>query len=220
MPDISLLIPWRTDNGLRQRIWDWARPRWEKSGFEICIGVDDGERPFNISRAYNGARSQATGDVLVTMGADEIPSPAHIRAVVDQHSELPWASCFEGRYVLNPRGNEALLAGRPLNRRIHIKQYRPRCFSYVMIQPDVWNDIRGWDPGFEGWGPDDQAFLAKLRTLHGQSPKATGRTTTFWHPAAPREHVETNRHRFRSLYKPLVGNEPAMRELIARQEYP
>lgn len=198
-------------------MWDWIKPRWDVDGFELCVGIDDDHgEPFNISRAFNRARAQATGDWLMCFGADEVPDPDHLRKMAALHSGRPWFGTYHGRALLSEEATDRVLDGTiPWPPPRHwIRVWRPRARTQIAVRPDVWDDIGGWDEGFAGWGSDDEAVRAALVTLHGPPPTAQGWLYTLWHPPSDRSHVPTNQARM-TRYTAALNNPSAMRAVIA-----
>src|ERR1700727_2162954 len=68
---ISLLIPFRDDDGTRTPAFNWLVKYWTAAlpGAQIVIGTDD-HVPFSKTSAFNDARTRATGDVFVLIDAD------------------------------------------------------------------------------------------------------------------------------------------------------
>jgi hypothetical protein len=57
------------------------------------------------------------------------------------------------------------------------------------VRADVWDDLRGYDERFIGWGPEDCAFHYVLRTLYpaGCDNPTEGLFQSLWHPPTSRD---------------------------------
>jgi len=213
----TICIPWRTDHGWRETLFDWVLPAWQSTPFTVVVGQDDEGGPFNISRALNRARAQApdTETVLVVASADHIPHvPATIEAVGAALTH-GWAPVFTATAVISRNATRALLAGDHIDVDQSITAEVPFCTALLAVRTDVWDEIGGWDERFSGWGCDDTAFRCVLSTLYPNPPALTPRRTIgLWHEAAPRDRFDANA----ALLGQYVAREhdaDAMRALIA-----
>lgn len=214
MPDVSVLVPWRTDNGPREVGYRWVMPRWEASGLEVVEGRDSGVGLWNISQALNDARSRVTGDYLVVMGADHIPDPDHIRARIAELDGGPWCVLFAAREVLTEKATQRLLAGRTLPPGRSVLRTRQEAPGIVAVRADVWDALGGRDERFAGWGGEDRAFNYAITTLFGPSPAPRGTVRDLWHPEVPRSERARN-HPLRDRYAAASGHAEAISELLA-----
>jgi hypothetical protein len=174
---ISILMPFRADGEQRQRIFDYVYPLWVSTGFEICVGTDSGEGPFNISMALNDARTRATGDVLIVMGADHIPTPKHIKNIASKMKH--WHPLYKRRRILTPAASEAILKGADPYGDWPVLQ-TTQASGPMAIAADVWDEIGGYDERFILWGGDDTSMRVALRTIYGNRT-AAGIVTDLWH---------------------------------------
>ena len=193
---IGICIPWRTDHGWREKLFDWVLPRWQETGFEVCVGVPDPDGPINVSQALNRARAQCSADVMVIASADHIPDPVAVTMAYLRAREHGWAPLFSATAGITKAATATLLRGEGLR---------------------VEDDIDGWDERFNGWGCEDTAFRLVLDTLYPDPPEAPPRRTiALWHEAASRDRFDANV----ALLAEYIGcgtNQDAMRALIARR---
>lgn len=184
---ISVLVPWRTDHGPRQRAWDYLRPLWEATGHEIVVGVDDGHGPFNKSRALNRAFAASTGDVVVCMDADGLPP------LPEFDPSLPWQPLYDHTQYLSREASDEVYSGTD-PWAVTPERTFPMCTSILAIRRDAWP---GMDERFEGWGLEDTALRVTLTRLHGPAPEPPKRGfRCLWHPEAFGDHPEaTERNR-------------------------
>ncbi|WJQ07971.1 hypothetical protein QT235_04925 [Geobacillus stearothermophilus] len=85
---ISILIPYKPDNGIRDINFNWIKTFYEMMipEVEICVGVSADE-PFNRARAINLAAKQATRDIFVIVEGDIFCDPEVMR-------DAPWVIPF------------------------------------------------------------------------------------------------------------------------------
>ncbi len=185
---VSILIPWRTDNGQRQKLWNHCRRLWEATGYEINVGEDPGHHPFNAARAFNRAARKATGDVYITYGADHLPDVDRITWAVDQLHTYNWCAVYAQTAHLSETDTNALLTGySPTN--ITPAQVVPFCLGVNAVRADKWIDL---DERFTGWGSEDTAWRLVLEATYGPTPQPTGTLWALHHDPAPRDHAEDN----------------------------
>lgn len=211
--NLSVLIPWRTDNGHRQRLWDYCRPLWEQYDIELCIGTDPlDDHPFSPARAFNNAAQQATGDAYVMYGADHIPDPWHLAWVAEQLTVNAWCAVYANTGTYSPEDTEQILTGTNPGE-FQYAQIVHHCVGILAIHPDAWHDTGGMDERFEAWGAEDYAYRTALHNLYGPTPEPTGTLPTLWHPPSPR--TETNNSHLAEEYNQAQAT-GTMRQLIDR----
>jgi hypothetical protein len=210
----TICIPWRTDHGWRQTLFDWVLPIWQRTPFEISVGVDDDGGPMNVSRALNRARAQSSGDVLTVASADHIPHPEAMRAASSKALVHGWAPVFAATAALSRDATFALLAGENIDVDQSIVAEVPFCTAGLAVRTDVWDEIGGWDERFFGWGCEDTAFRVALSTLYPDPPPpAPNRSVGLWHEPASRDRFDAN-SALLGEYIACEGNPSAMRALI------
>lgn len=204
--DVSVLIPWRTDNGPRQRVFDYLLPLWQSTGAQICVGEDDPEGPFNCSRAQNRAFRQAKHDILYMIGADAIPDRDNLsfaeNLLQPQTRHPSWVPLFAetGYYSQDVTGR--ILAGeRP--ERFALDYTLPFCTGPVALTRDAYVATGGMDERFSGWGYEDAAFRQTLAGLFGAPPALPYTLRCLWHETDHRIAVSPNEVLMRD-YTPLT----------------
>lgn len=201
---VSLLVPFRTDNGRRAETWEWLKQYWahELPGAEIVIGKDS-RIPFCKTAAVNRAANQATGDIFVILDADCLISgdvieycAREIRRARKRGNRL-WFMPYRYFYRLTDVASQAILNSDPVN--------PPRFFaappsSYqlqdntstnqghwfgalIQIMPkEAFNLLGGMDTRFHGWGGEDVAFMHAVDTLYGAHKTVGNGVIHLWHP--------------------------------------
>lgn len=185
---VSVLVPFRGDGGERDRLWAYCRNRWNTLPYELVVGEDPGNGPFNISRAFNDAASRATGDVFVLFGADHIPDQDRVDWAATQLESHKWCALYSHTGGLSAGHTYAILNGYDPNSG-SFTQVAPFCTSIIGIRADSW--IR-FDERFQGWGGEDTAWRLALETIYGPTPQPSGTLRCLYHKAASREHTDSN----------------------------
>jgi hypothetical protein len=227
----------RSDGGgPRDRSWDYARARWERIGWPVVEGHHDpadGEL-FNLSAARNAAAAaadEAIGrwDVLLVVDADVIleresqATNAALKAIAT--GRLTFAHDF--RSELSEVGTAALLAGEQLEQAMarSVERRNPNSNSSALAVPrPLWDDVRGFDERFVGWGWEDLAFRASCSAAAGGYERVPGDVVHLWHPRS----LETNEGQpahgmnwqLGETYLALEHDTAGMRDLIARRDEP
>ncbi len=214
---IGICVPWRTDNGWREKLFDWVLPAWQATGYEVSVGGSADDGPINVSRALNRARAALDTDVLVIASADHIPDPSAVEAAAVAALDHGWAPLFAETAGITRSATVTVIKGHPIDLNQHITGSAPFCTALLAVRADVWDDIDGWDERFCGWGCEDTAFRLVLDTLYPNPPEMPPkRTIALWHEAASRDRFDANV----ALLAEYIGcgaSPDAMRALIARR---
>lgn len=156
---------------------------------------------FSRARAINTAARAAyhtspERDIYILADNDLIPSVPHLveaLAAANSYSAItPHLTTLHTSHA----GREHLLNGNTTF------LYRPKesgSKSYVVIRREVFAHINGMDELFEGWGPEDKAFLLNIHRQLGHVLELDGARTHLWHPGdrskANRTQLMHNRNR-------------------------
>lgn len=196
---ISIMIPWRSDgpNGWRQEVWNYLRPKWEEIGWELCIGEDNRyELPFSAALAFNRAAAQATGDVLVTMGADFYPNPEAIeRAATLTAHKSNWVMIFGAVGYLSEVDTKKLIRDGAEISTLRLGVVDPTCQGITAIRRTAWDAVGGMDERYSGWGWEDTDLLRRLGRKYGYATYPYTRAISLWHPTGHRDMSYNNPNR-------------------------
>lgn len=201
---ISLLVPFRTDNGRREETWNWLAEYWrhELPGAEIIIGTDN-HPAFCKTAAINRAAAKSTGDILVILDADCYVAGTVIEYCANEirqarkRGNRVWFMPYRWFYRLNDSASREILNSDPA--------YPPRYFAagppkhklqeakgidqahwfgaLIQIMPrEAFEIAGGMDNRFHGWGGEDVAFMHAVDTLYGQHKTSPNGVIHLWHP--------------------------------------
>lgn len=208
---VVLLTPRRSDGGVRDRLWGFSRNWWPEMGLDWPhhVGEDTGPGPFCRGRLINQA-AEAAGDwdVAVIVDGDVVIDPRQVRQAVDRASVTERMVLPYDRYVsLSEKmtgrvldgfngswlGSEDPTAGRA--KRNHVS-------SVVVVPRVLWDRVGGFDPAFEGWGPEDRAFHRACEIIGGKVDRVRGPVFHLHHPWSPERDensrlLQAGEHRYR-----------------------
>lgn len=205
---ISVLIPFRSNDPQRIRLWNWLRPQWEALDVELCSTVDsdDPTATFSFARGANRCRAMATGNVLLVHGADQLPPDESTWARI--RSTMAWAPfmwVYAQNMDLGPWVTRLILQG------CHPDLLPPGpVFNYgeaiYAVRADVWDEVGGLDERFVGWGPEDAAFRLLLSHLYPDGvTQGEGIMRALWHEWAPRDLTKKNYDIYEQEYLPAAA---------------
>lgn len=238
---VVVVVPWRTDDGVRERVWTACRRRWETlfRDWPIYEGVSP-DGPFNRSAAINDAAKQAgEWDVALVIDADVMLPAQNVREAVKRAAKtgrVTWAhrrwrsiSQEDSERILDkPSAAEGALGPGGIERAdftradidLIVDKTTPLSWSCCMaVRRDAWETIDGFDERFVGWGFEDGAFQAMSGGLVGWD-RIEGDVLNFWHPrergAGKADRDSRNRHTPQALSNGRLG----MRYMVAlRRDY-
>lgn len=220
MTSVSLLVPYRSDGAVRERLWSWCADKWRRIAADVeIVEGRSSDGPFRVGEALNDAASRASGEVFFNYCADGVPDVGVIDAAVPLALECGWVAPFARTAFLTERATEQVLAadGDPDadvdSEGIVVIEC---CNGPTVMRRDVWEAIGGVDSRFAGWGPEDMAFRMALQTLAADGGIQLDATLVhLFHGEGPvQETSDENRELF-LRYLAANGSPDTMRELLA-----
>ncbi|AZU60419.1 galactosyltransferase-related protein [Neobacillus mesonae] len=223
--NVSVLIPYKPDNGLRDRLFKWVKTFYETlmPEVELCIG-ESRSKPFNRSQAINNAAKQATRDIFVIADADVFYNPQLIIRGIELLKQHAWVIPYFTWKDLSKPSSEKLLNYTPqwpLPCKVNCKERKFKkakpISGVIIITRDNFNKVKGFDERFVGWGKEDNAFKDAMNTVCGPFKRLTGTSIYhLWHPKVG-SRGNPNYRKNVNLYKRYVknrGNVEEMKKLI------
>lgn len=190
---IPVLVPWRSDGGRRDDLWRWVRRTFWSTlpDFRIVTGRSP-DGPFNRSAAVNDAAALA-GNWRVAVIADNdtwVP-PAQLDAAVDTALRSQRLTAAFSRVVELARDySDGLLAGSATLADFNVDRVRTDVLgtqsSMLVVPRELWNLVGGFDPKFQGWAGEDNAFWKACTVLAGEPQRIDGCAFHLWHQPASR----------------------------------
>lgn len=189
---VSLLVPFRSQDAQRQRVWEFLRDQcWRRCfpDLEIVEGSDYSSGPWVKAYAWRDALLRSSGDWVIFMDADCWVPRAVEGAVALADDSVAWVQSQEVVWRLSEAHTAKIIED-------------PKLFHYVNEEDSI-EDPRyssagvgtclrrqdaldiPLDPRFVGWGWEDPAWCDALTVLLGK-PWRFGWSTCYhlWHPPA------------------------------------
>lgn len=184
--DLSVLIPWRSDRGQRERVLRALMPQWRQTGAQICIGLDSGEGPFNCAQALNNAYRQATSENLVMFGADCAPDQEILdEAVRRLKTGEPWFPLCDSVGYYSEESSARIMSGEPYHD-FPFESTVPFCTGVLAVSRSAMEVSGGLDERFLGWGMEDAAFRRVLMNMYGDRAAIPIKLRCLWHEESAR----------------------------------
>lgn len=237
-----LLVPWRTDDGVREKVWAACRRRWETlfPEWPIYEGASP-DGPFNRSAAINDAAKQAgEWDVALVIDADVMLPAKNVREAVRRAAKTGQVTWPHRRWRgMSEEATTALLKAKPETAEGMLgpggiersdftkadidllveKTTRLSWSCAIAICRDAWDRIGGYDERFVGWGHEDGAFSSAVMGLVGHD-RIEGDVLNWWHPRSPGLGMADRDQRGRWTPQALVNGRLGMRYMVAlRRDY-
>ena len=195
------LVPRRADGGHRDKLWAYARARWEQYFPDVAIFEGNHtEGPFNRSAAVNRAAEAAGAwDIGIIIDSDVLLSVSQVRAAIDRAERTGrvtwghrrWRGIREDmatRIVADSRDLGPELSRDELD--LMVERTNPISWSCCIAVPRaVWDDLGGMDERFVGWGYEDMAFQSIVVGLYGHE-RIEGDVVHLWHPRSEERIVK------------------------------
>jgi hypothetical protein len=182
---VLVAVPWRAQPH-REYAYDLTTARYRELLPEaLIVNVDTRHEPFCLAACRNeGVRiSEALGYDLVVLGdADTLPEPAPLLAAIEGALTSGFVHLPYTEYrSLRADGTAQYQAGTRLEDCNHVVVPYATSGVYVTT-PTAWWASGGQDERFQGWGPEDFAWLITHRALLGADPvRHEGRVYALHH---------------------------------------
>lgn len=222
LSEVSVLVPWRSQDPQRIKVWEYCKWEWSLLGAEICEGVDTDYGPFNTSMACNDAFRKSTKPYIMTTGADIIPD----MTLLDSGLRQLWST--ESRWV--PLGNKTRYYDQESSERIldHKRWWDevpdpaaevPFQTGVLLIERELFEESGGYDERFTGWGGEDAAFRRMIHLLGGDSDPVPLSLFCLWHDPGRRSTMSAKNFSLCDEYHALKTREEALNYVQERGRF-
>lgn len=202
---ITLLVPFTSDDGRRQRTWKWLRKFYEAHlpGVQIVVQGNNNV-PFCKTAAVNDAFLYSTGDVIVLLDADCYIDPKillecanEIRQARAEGNKLWYIPYREFNRVnkevsdivlgTNPSGPFLFSGSLPKDETTVYGTSNGHWFgALIQVMPiEAFKASGGMDERFAGWGGEDVAFMRCVDTMYAKHKTLNRPVFHLWHPSKP-----------------------------------
>lgn len=191
MNEIAVLIPYGNETPWRKHALDHVT-KWYAGELEspvIQIGFDG--TPWCKARAVSSALARTTAEVVVVADADCI-TPGISKAVRAVQQGSPWAMPHLKVYRMGQQATKHIFDGvNPGSLTGKLKWLDQNPYKgyegggITVLRRDVYLQAP-LDPGFVGWGQEDEAWAMALNGLYGPPWRGVAPLYHLWHEKPPR----------------------------------
>ncbi|MGM0904471.1 MAG: galactosyltransferase-related protein [Bacillota bacterium] len=186
MKDVSILIPYRPDNGPRDKAFEWVKKYYQAlmPDAELCIGSCK-YRIFSRSQAINDAASKATRDVFVIVDSDIFYNPKLVEESIGLLDQVPWVIPYNTIQMISEKSSFELYStepGFPPKMKLETTIKGGYHGGMNIVPRKHFERVGGFDGRFCGWGGEDDAFAYSMNTLCGQYKRLDEEIYHLWHP--------------------------------------
>lgn len=198
----------------RARVWEYLKARWIGLGVNLVVGADPlaaSTGRFSVSRAINNAVERCPKDIdaFALYGADHIPDLATLEWAIDTLQRQPWTPLHRNVFYTTPEATDQLLAGEVEDHAMPWERLDTLCPGVLALRRGAFEFIGGMDEWFTGYGWEDDALVATLRTVFPIPPPGNLRPLfELYHLGDHRDlsPANPNRQRFEAEYVPVIGD--------------
>lgn len=220
MTSAHVLIPYRPDEGPRDRHLAWVLQQWREQGLVQGAYVGMHKKGlWNKAKAVAKALAHSQADVVVIADADVwMPKQLHLAKAIEHVADNGgWAMPHHYVHRLTEEASELYKDDPSLN---HKKLGHDRVAyggmiggGMFVIRRTDYLKVGGLDPAFEGHTGEDEALGYLLSTLLGYPWRGRGDLVHLWHPAQPTKHdpqVRAHNEKRLQQYKMARGKQGPM----------
>jgi hypothetical protein len=207
---VAILIPSFGDCTMRRQNQKYVLRWYAQRGFTCYLGTDNRSETgfFSRTRAINNAARTAHAaqhkNIYVIADNDLIPSASHLSEALEQAANYPAVIPHKTTLYTSHLGRTDIFND---HRTYRYQEKIVGSLSYIVISAEAFERVNGMDECFEGWGPEDQAFVQSIQHQLGDLLRLDGARTHLWHPIdnskRDRKQLMRNRARFQQY---LQGN--------------
>lgn len=233
--NLSIIMPFRSDGGLRDKQLAFQKRRWAEiaPGAELIIITEEREgtrewENFNKAKLLNEGVRKSTKDNILILDVDMVISVQSINESLENINKygiiLPYSEIifsFENygeKALKNPNINPQILtkdAGL-----LRFKKELDTHGTYFITKENYWK-IGGHEERYEGWGGEDGSFIHAATTLlEGGYLRLPYRSLHLWH-LKPKDVriIDGEKKSLYARYKRNLYNKKEMEKIIAERNY-
>ncbi|GAA0699117.1 hypothetical protein GCM10008904_04190 [Paraclostridium ghonii] len=192
--NLSIIIPFKTDTGNRERNWNWIKKRYESlmPDAELCID-ERNETPYCKSAAINAAVRKSTQEILLIVDADIVLNINDLENAINEvydkgivaPSRLVRFSENATNRILDTNCFNVDDSFIDSNTQIFTSLFSGIC----IMKKEIFKKCGGYDEIFKGWGNEDVAFVKCMHRVNGPIHKISNFTMYHLH------HQNDSNHR-------------------------
>jgi predicted glycosyltransferase involved in capsule biosynthesis len=231
MAKISVIVPFKTDNGPRAKAFVWLKKRYQTlfikkfSDLEVCFNISSDEsfcKPKIINEAVKGSH----GEIIAIADADILYDPE----ILFQAANLlkkgsPWVIPYVRVLDLKPLATKRVLKFKPSIpvSVIHIKPSEVCSIRYgvgglIVLLRKSFDEVGGFDERFKGWGREDSAFRHTMDAICGKYNRIKVDLYHLWHPKVGQKSPNLpDNDQIYKAYQSAIGNANLMKEIVAER---
>lgn len=201
--NISILIPYTSDNELREKNWNWIKNRYEllMPDAEICIG-ESYKQPYSRSESINNAAKKATREIFLITDADIVFDINDLYRCLDMLKTYKWIIPYSKLIKFNRVFTREILSydSSFYIHSIELSESNSNIFfdsstnsryqvigGICIIRREHFYECGGFDERFRGWGGEDDAFSRIVKYLYKEIGRPLDMTVYhLFHESSPR----------------------------------
>jgi hypothetical protein len=219
--DVSVLVPWRSQDPQRIKVWEYIKWEWELLGVEVCEGVDAPDGPFNTAKACNDAFKKSTRPYLLTTGADVLPDHALVEEGLSRlRKGESWVPLGNETKYFNQASTEHLIRTKRWWDEYPDPKYTvPFQTGIMLIKRELYEESGGHDERFTGWGGEDAAFRRVIHMLGGDSEPVPLSLHCLWHDPGRRGTMSKENFALCHIYDSITNRQQMLDYLSTRERW-
>lgn len=201
MTDAQIIIPFRSDDGHRQMIFDWNAERLARlfKDVEITVADSDPDKPFNPSQARNNGykSSKAKSKHVFFCDADTVWDDYVLhQGIKTLEEKRGWVFPYSAYHVLSQESGRRLLQSPPtlilevqqlvddmvLYDPVRNPDHGRPLSGFFGLKADDFEKTGGFNEDFVGWGFEDWDFAESANHHLGMYNRVAGNVFHIWHP--------------------------------------